>query len=226
MKWGTIDMSDRVTTYAQAFLGVLGIPMDAKIKDFVKKLEGDGHTEKGISFSIWRSQDKLSAFRHDKRFMSILENEINKWSWKKDDPRWTEYWNKKNEATKAERMRKEIQEFVCDESKLELINNPNGKNKVKYRGYVYFIQGQCGGAIKIGYSLSPSSRLRTLQTGYPDTLKILLLIPGDESTERMLHRQFEEMRLKGEWFRPDKRLTDKIKELKAKYESERVAMRK
>lgn len=218
-------MSDRVATYAQAFLGVLDMPMDAKIKEFIKKLEQDGHTEKGISFSIWRSQDKLNAFKNDRRFMSILTNEINKWSWTKDDPRWVEYWNKKNESTKAERMRKEIKEFVCDENKLDLINNPNGEGQVRHRGYIYFIQGQCGGAIKIGYSLSPSARLRTLQTGYPDTLRILLLIPGNESTEQMLHRQFEEMRLKGEWFRPDKRLTDKIKELKIKYDSERNAMR-
>jgi len=211
-------MPNRVTTYNQAFLGVLGIPMDAKIKEFVKKLESDGHTESGISFGIWRSQDKLNAFKRDRRFMSILENEINKWSWKKNDPRWTEYWNRKNESTKAERMRKEIKEFVRDEKELDSIN---GSDKKRYRGYVYFIQGQCGGAIKIGYSLTPSSRLKTLQTGYPDTLKMLLVIPGDESIEHALHRQFEGARLKGEWFRPDELLIEKIKELSAKYKPSR-----
>lgn len=213
-----IRTTDKVTTYTQAFLGVLGIPLDAKIKDFLKKLESDGHTEKGISFSIWRSQEKLSTFRYDHRFMSILENEINKWSWKKDDPRWTEYWNKKNEATKAERLRKEIKEFVLDANELERMNNPNGKHK-KYKGYIYFIQGQCGGAIKVGFSTIPSERLRQLQTGYPDTLKILLLIPGNESTEKVIHRQFEGSKLNGEWFRPDELVIDKIKELKAIYEN-------
>jgi len=37
-------MPNRVTTYSQAFLGVLGMPMDAKIKGFLKRLERDGHT--------------------------------------------------------------------------------------------------------------------------------------------------------------------------------------
>jgi hypothetical protein len=212
-------MPTRVTTYRQAFMGILGLHFDDKLKSFVKKLEQDGHTEKGISFSIWRSQDKLNAFKNDRRFMGILENEINKWSWKKDDPRWTEYWNKKNEGIKAEKIRKEIDSYTKEESELKEIDERAIKPQKRLKGYVYFIQGQCGGAIKIGFSVDPAKRLKELQTGYPDTLKILFMIPGDESTERALHRLFEGARLKGEWFRPDDCLIDKIKELKNKYYS-------
>jgi len=207
-------MSNRVTTYAQAFLGVLGIPMDAKIKDFLKKLENDGHAEKGISFSIWRSQDKLNAFKYDRRFMSILENEINKWSWRKDDPRWTEYWNKKNEAIKALRIRKEIDMMSVAKPDAVIENDVLTILPVDPKGYVYFIQGLCGGAIKIGFSVDPVKRLRALQTGYPDTLTILFMVPGNESTERQVHKEFEASRLKGEWFRPDEHVIQKIKEWK------------
>lgn len=213
-------MSDRVSTYTQAFLGVLGIPIDAKIKEFIKKLEQEGHTEKGISFSIWRSQDKLNAFKNDRRFMSILTNEINKWSWKKDDPRWAEYWNKKNEGIKADRIKKEIDNHMREERELELIDERAEKKTKKFKGYIYFIQGQYGGAIKVGFSIDPRKRLKELQTGYPDTLRILLMIPGDEATERTLHRQFEGARLKGEWFRPDDCLINGIKGLKGKYLSD------
>ena len=208
-------MPNRVSTYTQAFLGVLGIPIDTKIKGLLNKLEQDGHTEKGISFSIWRSQDKLNAFKYDRRFISILTNEINKWSWKKDDPRWTEYWNKKNEAVKAERIKKEIDSRIRDIGTMELLENSKSRKRLK--GYVYFIQGKCGGAIKIGYSVSPQKRIKELQTGYPDTLTILLMIPGNESIEHALQRQFEGSKLKGEWFRPDSILIDKIKELAIKY---------
>jgi len=205
-------MPNRVTTYSQAFIGVLGIPIDAKIKVFLKRLEQEGHTEKGISFGIWRSQDKLNSFKNDRRFMSILENEINKWSWRKDDPRWTEYWNKKNEVVRVERLRKEID---C-RAKVEKDSDSKGK-KPRYKGYIYFIQGQLGGAIKIGYSVNPQRRLKELQTGYPDTLRILVMIPGNEYTEKIFYRQFEGSRLNGEWFRPDDCVMDKINELKRKH---------
>jgi len=207
-------MPNRVTTYSQAFLGVLGIPMDAKIKEFIKKLESEGHAEKGISFSIWRSQDKLNAFKYDRRFMSILENEINKWSWKKDDPRWTEYWNKKNESLKALRIRKEIDMMSVVKPDAVIENDVLTILPVNPKGYVYFIQGLCGGAIKIGYSVDPAKRLKALQTGYPDTLTILFMVPGNESTERQVHKEFETSKLKGEWFRPDEYVIQKIKEWK------------
>lgn len=210
-------MPYRITNYKDAFEGVLEIKFDEKWKRFVQNLEKEGHTEKSISFAIWKSQDKLLAFKNDSRFLSILRNEINKWSWKKGDPRWDEYWRRKREAEKAEAIRRELENYTEDEQELANIEKNAKKPPKKCKGYIYFIQGLCGGAIKIGYSKNPEKRLAELQTGYPDTLTILLMIPGTEATERTLHRQFEASRLKGEWFRPDKYVIDKIKELKAMY---------
>ena len=209
-------MAYRVTKYEQAFEVILGIKFDAKLQAFVARMEREGHTEKSICFTIWKKQDKICAFKGDSRFFSILENEINKWSWKKDDPRWDEYWARKNEAERAKRIRQEIDNCRTDEKELGIIDKGTQKRPKKHKGYVYFLQGQCGGAIKIGYSINPEKRLRELQTGYPDTLIILLMIPGSEASESALHRQFEASRLNGEWFRPDNLLIDKIKELKAK----------
>jgi len=210
-------MPYRITTYRQAFEEVLKIDFDDKWERFVKELENEGHTEKSISFAIWKSQDKLKAFKNDSRFLSILRNEINKWSWRKGDHRWDEYWKRKREAEKAKAMRRELDNYKEDDRELANVEKNTQKPPKKNNGYIYFIQGLCGGAIKIGYSKNPQSRLAELQTGYPDTLTILLMIPGTEATERTLHRQFEASRLKGGWFRPDKDLIDKIKELKAMY---------
>lgn len=210
-------MAHRITTYEEAFEGVLGIKVSDKIKGFLKRMETEGHTEKSICFTIWKKQDKLLAFKNDSRFLTVLESEINKWSWKKDDPRWQEYWNRKKEAEKAGRIRKELDQIRKDETQHNIINANAQKPPKKVKGYVYFIQGQCGGAIKIGYSASPEKRLKELQTGYPDTLMILLMLPGSESTERALHREFEASRLQGEWFRPDEYVIKRIKELKSKF---------
>jgi len=191
--------------------------IDEKVKAFTSKMEREGHTEKSICFTIWKKQDKLLAFKRDSRFFTVLESEINKWSWKKDDPRWQEYWNRKNEEKKAVSLRKELDAIKEDDLEQKSIKTRSEKYLGRPKGYVCFIQGQCGGAIKVGFSSSPEKRLKELQTGYPDTLIILLMMPGDEGTERTLHREFEASRLHGEWFRPDGYLLDRIKQLKTMY---------
>lgn len=212
-------MPYRVTTYEDAFVGVLGIKIDGRIKKLIKELEAEGHTEKSIAFAIWRTQDKLLGFKGDSRFLSVLRNEVNKWSWKKDDPRWQEYWRRKKEEEKAKKIRQQLEYIREDEREFKSIEErANGKKRIKNAtGYVYFIQGLCGGAIKIGFSKNPEVRLKELQTGYPDTLTILLMIPGTEATERAIHRKFEASRLKGEWFRPDDYLIEEMKKLKKMY---------
>lgn len=209
-------MANRVLTYNQAFEDVLGLRFDDKLKSFVARLEKEGHTEKSICFTIWKKQDKLRVYKHDSRFMSILENEINKWSWKKDDPRWVEYNKRKAEYAKTQRYLKELHRISEDSRSLAYLDKELKRPPKHPKGYVYFIQGECGGAIKIGYSVSPEKRLKELQTGYPDTLIVILMVPGDESTERALHRKFDASRLKGEWFRPDNYVIEAIKDLQRK----------
>jgi len=68
---------------------------------------------------------------------------------------------------------------------------------------VYFIQaGGDDGPVKIGWSLNPMKRLRSLQTGSGQVLRLLAVMPGDRKKERAMHRAFSSRRIHGEWFNP------------------------
>lgn len=211
-------MPFRVTTYKDAFEGILGIKFGDVLQKFVKTLEKEGHTEKSIAFSIWKTQEKLLVYKGDSRFLAVLRNEVNKWSWKKDDPRWDDYWKKKNEEEKMQKYRNELKKYNNDpKNSPQLEKQAFNKKAQSGKGYVYFIQGLSGGAIKIGFSNDPQSRLKTLQTGYPDILRVLCLVPGNEKTEIFYHKKFELYKLSGEWFKPVKQIFDEIESLKTKY---------
>lgn len=67
--------------------------------------------------------------------------------------------------------------------------------------YVYFIQADENGPIKIGFtSDDPKKRLSQLQTANPATLKLLGAICGTTAKERELHTALAEWRMQGEWF--------------------------
>lgn len=74
----------------------------------------------------------------------------------------------------------------------------------------YFMQSDGGGPIKIGSSANPTERLRSIQTGHHSEIKLIAHI--DQDIEKRLHREFKDLRLRGEWFRPEKRLVDWILE--------------
>jgi hypothetical protein len=44
--------------------------------------------------------------------------------------------------------------------------------------------------------------VKSLQTGCPGYLILLLSLEGRERTERQLHKRFRSLRVRGEWFRP------------------------
>lgn len=202
-------MAVRISTYKQAFNLIRVIP-DESIRVVIKKLELEGHNEKSIAFSIWKSQEKLKTFAYDKRFCNILINEVHKWSWGKNDPRWDSYWKKKNEEAKALALEKRVK--AQEQQMLKQNIGVRYGDSVK-PAYVYFIQGEHGGAIKIGTTYDLPKRLKTLQTGYPDTLKCLLLIRGNKNIEEKIHEELKESRLTGEWFSPDAAVINKMNEL-------------
>lgn len=67
------------------------------------------------------------------------------------------------------------------------------------RGYVYFIR--CGDLVKIGFSASPETRLRTLRATSAAPLIVLGTSYAHKKLERRLHKQFAYLRHHGEWFR-------------------------
>lgn len=56
------------------------------------------------------------------------------------------------------------------------------------------------GPIKIGLARNPVKRLRGMQTGNSRHLAIICLLVGTRETEQLLHREWKDAHLRGEWF--------------------------
>lgn len=65
-------------------------------------------------------------------------------------------------------------------------------------GFVYFMA--MGDFIKIGFSGSPEHRVKSFAIGNPYDIDILLKIPGSLEVEGEMHRRFDHIRHRGEWF--------------------------
>lgn len=67
---------------------------------------------------------------------------------------------------------------------------------------IYFIWAEGTQWVKIGFTSKKKvlERMRTLQTGCPLTLKVLLLYPGGQWVEEALHKKFASAKHQGEWF--------------------------
>jgi hypothetical protein len=65
---------------------------------------------------------------------------------------------------------------------------------------VYFIRAGENGPVKIGTAESVHGRLRELQCGNHLELTVLRTIEGGRSEESALHRRYEHLRSRGEWF--------------------------
>lgn len=73
---------------------------------------------------------------------------------------------------------------------------------------VYFLRpiGK-NGPIKIGCSMHPIKRLRTVEIWSPQKLEIAASAPGSHFHENALHHRFANQRLHGEWFKASAELT-------------------
>lgn len=68
------------------------------------------------------------------------------------------------------------------------------------RGYVYFIGADGYDAIKIGFSVRPMARIAQIQSGSPENLTVLHMVPAKKKVEALLHTLFSPSRVRGEWF--------------------------
>ena len=76
---------------------------------------------------------------------------------------------------------------------------------------IYFIRSGKKVPIKIGYTDGDADqRLASLQTGNPFELNLLGCISGDMERERLIHKKFEDYRVRGEWFRATSELLSLI----------------
>ncbi len=57
------------------------------------------------------------------------------------------------------------------------------------------------GVVKIGTAVNPVERLKQIQAGHPQPLRVQLAMPGDRHTEAWLHEHFAQLRVsEREWF--------------------------
>jgi hypothetical protein len=77
---------------------------------------------------------------------------------------------------------------------------------------VYFVQAGESGPVKIGVTGNIEDRVRTMQTGSPQPLRVLATFPGGFDLEARLHRMFAPHRVHGEWFAPAPDLLQRLAE--------------
>lgn len=68
---------------------------------------------------------------------------------------------------------------------------------------VYFIQSGGNGPVKIGKSIDPEARLRSLQTSHATELTLIRVVGGGHAAESWLHKRYDKLRIRGEWFAHD-----------------------
>ena len=115
-----------------------------------------------------------------------------------------EYKNRKPSKT---RKQKNIETNQSEEQTSEV---------KKKQGFVYYIQEEMDGNIKIGWSDDPVKRLSQHQTSNSRELRMLVYVRGSQEYEREIHRKFQSSKTTGEWFKPDKRLLVYIEHEKSK----------
>lgn len=81
--------------------------------------------------------------------------------------------------------------------------DPYSEDAKSRNGLIYF--AQFGDRIKIGFSTDVTGRMKSIPHD-----KVLALIPGSFASERALHKKFDAIRITGEWFANDPRLTSYI----------------
>jgi len=77
--------------------------------------------------------------------------------------------------------------------------------------YVYFAFRH--DRLKIGHTIQPRQRIRTLETQMGAEFNKVIFVEGKRSKEALLHRKFAEHRLIGEWFKPHPDILDYVAKL-------------
>lgn len=122
-----------------------------------------------------------------------------------------ENFHKHFEVSKQQGMNEAIAKYV--DSKIVEDESRRGA------ALVYFIKA--GHRIKIGQSLDPELRLKSIRGGSvqmprgldPSNAKLLATEPGGQAREQALHRHFAHLRVAGEWFNNGPELKIYISEL-------------
>lgn len=105
------------------------------------------------------------------------------------------------------------------------------RNRINKRRHVYLMKNDRNGFYKIGVSISPKFREKTLQSEEPE-VRLIMSVEEDPSEtqvslisaldgEDFLHKTFADKRVRGEWFRLDEEDIDCIRGWFSSWEADR-----
>lgn len=79
--------------------------------------------------------------------------------------------------------------------------------------FVYFVQAESGGHVKIGTTLEWAfwRRMVGLQVGNPEPLVVRRLVYGSHREETWIHFLLRDLRYRGEWFRDEGKLAELLR---------------
>lgn len=77
-------------------------------------------------------------------------------------------------------------------------------------GFVYAIQAESGGLVKVGFSAKPRMRLAQLQSAHGELLVIRRKFIGTRDDEERAHRQLAPFQHRGEWFRDEPEMWERL----------------
>lgn len=182
----------------------INIPYDDNIKRFIRFLEFDGYTEKGICNAFGIGRNKLRKHKKKEDFYDVLLSCVKEYAWDDDDPRYDLYEARKEKYEQKQADKKEFKEKILNKSYA-----PG-----KMTGFIYFLQSETNDRIKIGYTVDIHNRIQGLQTEKKDKLVLLLMVPGNFGYETFLHKMFKQHNIEGEWFNPDPEILEYMDNLK------------
>lgn len=80
--------------------------------------------------------------------------------------------------------------------------------------FVYVFVNYFSNVCKIGYSTNPVKRLNAIQTGCPFKLKMVVVVKGNRSVEKALHKKYKKYKTNGEWFSYKEELKEAVEKIK------------
>ena len=109
------------------------------------------------------------------------------------------------------RSTKKYRNKVCD-SCLHLEIKEEALKKIQ-NDFVYLMQSELTGLLKIGISKDPIQRRRNLETAQGGKIELLKIIAGGKNIEKKLHEKFSTYRKDGEWFENTAEIIDYFDEV-------------
>lgn len=150
-----------------------------------------GATNRQIVKQIKKLPDTPINFDNGLAYLNHLQKQVTD-----EEIKTAELWAKREEA---HRWEVRVSRLENELARLKSQGKKVAKQKTKF-SKVYVMKDRQNGLYKIGKSKNPSLRERTLQSEKPSVEMVFSTNERNDFHERLLHAEFKEFRIRGEWF--------------------------